>query len=182
MKTEQVSHAGKQLLRLGSVGKPHGLAGRFFIYGRTEPLPSDLDTVLVGVTPQSAQKATITEHFFQQDKPTLKLSIFTSRNEVEAAQRQTLWCFAEDLEVDGENEFLWQSLVGRKVLWANGSEAGHVLRVESYGGQDLLAVGDETRELNVPIVDAHMNTDFAASDLIQLHTDADYWSELWAQR
>lgn len=60
-------------------------------------------------------------------------------NAADALNRQTIWIDASEVDVD-EDEYLWDELVGFKVMTTDGEILGKVDTLVEFGAQDNLCV------------------------------------------
>ena len=126
----------------GRIGRPHGLDGSFYV---TRPMPEALvDGAPVRVGERST---TISRRAGTAAKPIVRLAMFASRTEVEAARGEALWVSREALTLE-EDEFWADDLVGLRVVDGD-REVGIVERVRELPSCEVLEVG----ELLIPLVE-----------------------------
>ncbi len=84
-------------LLIGTVGKPHGLRGAFFVSGRSEPVPKSCKKVSLGEEPSSGQVFAVAVASVQQDRPVMALESVTDRTAIEAISLVVEAAVFEDL-------------------------------------------------------------------------------------
>lgn len=140
-------------LRVGIVGKAHGLRGSFFVSGRDELIPASCKTLRVGATAESGSILTITENRWQAGRPILSAKECKRREDAEAIAGQALWMERSQLVVDQNSEYLWVDLPGRQVLTVAGEDFGEVREVYNVGASDILELVDTAgRVYDVPLI------------------------------
>jgi 16S rRNA processing protein RimM len=122
-------------LRLGLIGRAHGLAGAFRVVGAAEWYSfAPGATVLVDGTPREVVSVAGT-----QDAPILALSGFSSREDAAAVLGRPLELRASDAPAREEDAFWVRDLVGMRAL-AGGREIGRVTDVLERPANDVLVV------------------------------------------
>lgn len=166
-------------LRVGVVGKAHGLRGSFFISGRDELIPMSYKTLRVGADPESGQVLTITQSKWQTDRPLLDCKEVTRREEAEALTGQILWVQKQQIPVDTKQEFLWADLPGRAVLTPDGQVVGQVVSIYNVGAADVLELrGSDGRLFDVPLLPLYfVMSDLASDKPLRLVVDLEVLQE-----
>ena len=125
---------------LGKITQPHGVKGLVKVICYTD------DPALLGET-TLYKEATGTDII----KLTMKNSMgkywiaaidgIHDRNQVDPYRNMELWADKDILpEIEDDDEFYVQDLIGMKALTTEGQEAGHVLSVQNFGASDLLEI------------------------------------------
>ena len=127
--------AGRQV-SAGSVGRPHGLDGSFYVSHPTEELAVGTEVEVGGL------RAVVERRAGTAERPIIRLEGVSDRNAAEALRGETLRVEAGELE---EDEYLTEDLVGCEV-----PGIGAVRRVIALPSCDVLEVGDDA--VLVPLV------------------------------
>jgi ribosomal 30S subunit maturation factor RimM len=177
-------------IRLGTIGRAHGLRGSFFISGRDEPLPQSLmgRQVLVGASIENAQTMTLLKADQRSNGVTASLEGVTSRESVEVLKGRNLWGRRLDLHLKSD-EVLVGELKGLTVFDDTGAVVGVVESVLFYPGDQMnlnvVKQRSDGRWLEMEIswgatyIDAYRTTDLKA---IYLSVSGDVFDELWTLR
>ncbi len=140
-------------LRVGRIGKAHGLRGSFFISERQELLPASYKTLRVGPSAESGQTLTITECRWQGGRPVVWCREVTSRSDAEKLVGLELWVERTQLAVDTEREYLWAEMAGRVVKSLSGNDFGVVRGIYNLGATDVIEVDSAgSRRYDIPVV------------------------------
>ena len=134
---------GSDLVRVGRVGKPHGLDGGFFVEG-----PSEREDVFANGATLFAggQPATVVaSRRGSGGRPVILLDRHVERGAELAVARATLPSLAD------EDEFYVFQLVGLSVEEENGRLLGRVREVLEYPGNDVLELDSGA---SLPLVEA----------------------------
>ncbi len=129
------------MLHVGDIQGVHGLKGALTIYSYTRPADgiAGYSCWWVGESEQQA-KAYPVRRCWQHGKRVLaELEGVDGRNAAEALKGQKIWVAQGEVEV-GEDEYLWEELIGCEVCTDDGVLLGRVTALEEYGAQDNLAV------------------------------------------
>lgn len=140
-------------LKLGVVGKPHGIRGAFFVNGRDEPFPKKFRDIVLGSNPEAGKRAVVTAVATAQDRSVISIEQCTSREAAEALAGLPIWIAAVHVAIDEQTEYLWSDITGRVVVAPEGEILGEVMRVVNYGASDVVVIVDQVRgHLEVPFV------------------------------
>ncbi|MCW2759099.1 MAG: rimM [Nocardioidaceae bacterium] len=144
---------------VGRISKAHGVRGEVAVEVRTDE-PDKRFTVGARLAlrgkhpglPATVTIATIRQH---QDRLLLTLDEVPDRNAAEAARGALLYVDLPTDEVPDDPEvFFDHQLVGLGAEDTDGTGLGTVKEVLHHGGQDLLVIEAEGREVLVPFVEA----------------------------
>jgi len=129
------------MLEVGVIQKAHGLKGALTVYSHTRPAIgiAGYSFWWLGSTPESARRYPVTR-CWQHGKRIL--AELQDIHDIQAAEKLgglKIWVPTGDVDVD-EDEYLWEDLIGCRVLLQDGSLLGEVTALEEYGAQDILSV------------------------------------------
>lgn len=128
-------------VRVGKVGKPHGLEGAFVVEGASE----DPDRFAIGTTLLvGGEIAEVVESKKAGGRPVIRLDRDVPRGAEIEVERG-------DLPEPGENEYYAFQLVGLEVEEAGGQRLGRVTEISSGPANDVLELDTG---LALPLVDA----------------------------
>jgi 16S rRNA processing protein RimM len=142
------------LVRIGRVGKPHGLDGSFFVEGASE----DEERFAEGATLRVAgEPATVVSSKRSRGRPVIRLDRDAPRGAELAVPRS-------ELPPTGENEYYAFQLVGLEVEEEGGRSLGRVREVQPGVANDVLELDSG---LALPLVDACvLEVDLARSRIL----------------
>lgn len=175
------NQANDSWLKIGRVGRAHGLRGDFFVSGRDEPIPKSYGKLLIGDVPESARPTTIEKLGWLNERPVLKCSLASDRTAAEQLSGQPIWVAASAVQVDNAKEYLWSDLEGRQVNDARGVCLGRVRSVYNAGAGDVIEIEDQVgRLLDVPMIAQYFDMSFTRGESeLTLVVTADFFNELW---
>jgi len=129
------------MLEVGAVHKPHGLKGALIVYSHTRPAIgiAGYSFWWLGDSPASAERYKVKRCWQHGRRILAELQDVSDVGAAEKLVGSHIWVPAENVEV-GEDEYLWQDLVGCEVRCTDGSLLGSVIALEEYGAQDILTV------------------------------------------
>lgn len=138
----------EHLLEVGAVTGPHGLKGALTIFSHTRPAIgiAGYSFWWVGASPESATSYKVKRCWQHGGKKILaELEGVCDHDDAKALKQQHIWVEAREVEV-GDDEYLWESLAGFKVITTGGEILGVVAALTEFGAQDNLCVvtTDET--------------------------------------
>lgn len=167
-------------LKIGKVGKAHGLRGAFFVRDRDELVPKAYGTLRVGAEPASAKVARIKGSQWQNGAPLLMLDIVPDRTAAEELVGQDLWVERRKVSLDEEAEFLWSDLEGRKVTDSQDRLVGTLVAIYNTGSSDIAVVENEERgHLEIALIGDYFDMDFSEEGPIRLSVEASLFDDLW---
>lgn len=167
-------------VNLGSIGKPLGLDGAFFVFGRDELISKSIRTLEVELGSKRMHSAVI-RCWWHNSRVVAKLEQLSDRTAVEAWKGAKLSCLRDQLSVDDSSEYLWQDLISKNVIDPKGQLVGKVVRVENYGASDVVEISDGSqRLLAIPLVSSYFDMSFKAGDeFLRLIVSAETFDEAW---
>jgi 16S rRNA processing protein RimM len=141
-------------VQVGRVGKPHGLAGAFFV----EQASDDADRFTVGATLLVAGEPTeVVESKRAGGRPVIRLDREVDRGAAIEVERSAL-------PEPGEGEYYAFQLVGLEVHEAGGAILGRVVEISTNPANDVLELDTG---LALPLVDACVQeVDLAAGRIL----------------
>ena len=173
-------------LKLGIVGRAHGLRGSFFVSARDEPIPASVHTVRIGDNPSELADIKIENRLWQSGRPVLKCDVASDRTSAELLTGKPLWCESSQVKVDDADEYLLSDMLNRKVLDANQITVGIVEDVYlAASGVVNLVVFDESRnaDIEIPMIGAYVNMNFKRNEsTLNLAVAAEVFAEIWNDR
>jgi 16S rRNA processing protein RimM len=130
-----------ELVRVGRVGRPHGLDGSFFVEGASE----DQERFAKGATLRvGGEPATVVASKRSRGRPVIRL-------DREALRGAELCVLRSELPTPGENEYYAFQLVGLEVEEEGGRRLGRVTEIQPGVANDVLQLDSG---LALPLVDA----------------------------
>jgi 16S rRNA processing protein RimM len=134
---------GSDLVRVGRVGKPHGLDGGFFVEGASErkDIFAQGATLYVAGEPMTV----VGSRHGSGGRPVIRLDRHVERGAELAVARATL------PRLDDADEFYVFQLVGLNVEEEGGRQLGRVREVLEYPGNDVLELDSGA---SLPLVEA----------------------------
>lgn len=178
--------ATSQWIKIGLVGRPHGLRGDFFVSGREEPLPTSYRNIAIGSDPGWGDKAAVLQIRHQNGQSVMRCSASTSRDSATGLCGRPIWVPREQIEVDEEQHFLWGDLIGRAVEDCDGLKLGHAFQVYNVGASDIMVVRDDQgKALEIAIAPPYFDTDGLSQAvslgrvrlLVQATVFEDFWQD-----
>jgi 16S rRNA processing protein RimM len=168
-------------VRIGVVGKPHGLKGAFFIHGRAEPLPLTIKTLRIGKTPESAQSTKLLSRSTGSgNSEVLRCEAAGDRTAAEKLQGNFLWAHRDEIGLAEEVDCLRSDIIGKAVLDLTGKELGVIEDVYDCGASDIVTIRQGHRSADIPLVPTYFDMDFsAAATHLQLQVNGEVFDELW---
>jgi 16S rRNA processing protein RimM len=175
-----VSYRKNHWVQLGTIGKPHGLRGGFFVSGRSSLLPKGVKTLVLNPDKQNLQLVMKSQRL-QSSRVVVFCDELNSPEDVKIYSGQTLWCARSEIKLN-EREYLWADLIGCKVVDAKGILMGSIVRVENYGASDIVTIKADKSEqhVSIPFVSSYFQMDFGPlDDEISLLVGCDLFHDLW---
>ena len=166
-------------VKIGIVGKAHGLRGAFFISGRDIELPSEIEEVSIGEEGSGRNMFRVLATRMQSGRPLIQLEGIGAREQVKDYLGQALWARRVAFEVEGD-EYMWHDVVGKKVVDENDNLVGTIINIDNYGAADIVVIESEKGFLPVSFIDAYFDMSFKRKDeQIKMIVDVDIFDESW---
>lgn len=148
-------------IKLGSCGRPHGIAGGFslsLLNNESTSLKKGLK-VLLRPKGDSSSIGSEGEVFTIKsvkigNKGIVYFEEVSDRNSVEAMVPFDLYVSRQDLPEPGEGEFYVEDLVGLEVINQSGEKLGSVINYFDNGAQIVLSIQLGTEKIELPFVDS----------------------------
>jgi len=175
----------KKKIHLGSIGKPHGVVGAFFIHGRADQIP-DVENVFIGSDEDKVQSAKVMRSFISAKKPVLQIDLISSREELTKYQRQNIFAELAELDFDDENEFFLNDVVGKTIEFKgqNGTEIfGTISAIYETPSNLNISIGHQNREIDLPFNQEYFDMNFSpeAKSILLLFNPKDL-EEFWIKK
>lgn len=170
------------MVPIGTIGRPHGLRGAFFVSGRDEPVPSVYREVWIGAAPGVARCVKIVRSFLQAGRPALIVDGAADRTAVEALTGQTVFVERSRLEHAREPEaLLYSDVDGAEVVDQSGVTLGRVRGIYETGASPVAEVlsADGERAVDIPLVALYVDFRKTRRGLLVLAVAGSLFEELW---
>lgn len=174
--------AESRWILLGTVGKPLGLRGAFFVSGRSDPIPERCKQVFIGPTAEvEGTSFFLSSYRDPQKRPVISLEEVQDRTSVERMRGSSIWMLREELDLDESSEFLWADIIGAEVFDVEGVLMGSIVDMANYGASDIAVIEHpDLGRVEIPFVDVYVDMTFRAPvsrvDLIVASSVfADFW-------
>lgn len=172
-------------VQIGVVGKPYGLRGAFYISGREEPLFEDCTTVIIDdkATPKSVLYK-IRIHKIHKGRSTLQLENHEDRTSIESLVGTPIWANVEEIVVEDDEEYLWDDVIGRKVLSLKREEVGEIIDMANYGASDIVEIRNiRGAVIELPFNEFYFDMSFQFGEHeVSLIVDEETFEDLWSDR
>lgn len=177
------SSLSQRWVKIGTVGKAHGLQGAFFVSGRDGSLDPTIQQVRIGPALDKSKPYKVLASRMQAARPLVQCEDVTSRDAAESLCNLGLWCLRHEISLDDDSEYLWDDLMGRTLYDKDEVSMGEISAVVNYGATDIIEVRDpKGRSLSIPFVDAYIRMDFEpAGASIWLKVSAEIFAEAWEE-
>ena len=156
-----------QRIKIGSIGKGHGLKGAFYLGGRTELLPAEIKTLIIDDNASGISSLTLEWQKAMGGGVVVKCKELVSRSDVDAQRRKSLYVLRCWLDVKEDDEYCWADLIGKQIIDMEGSLLGAIARVDNYGAGDVITIqetgGDRT--LAIPFIRDYVDMSFVSMDM-----------------
>jgi len=129
------------LLYIGDILNPHGLKGSLIVFSHTRPANAVAGYLrwYIGKNEKDAREFTVEDCHQHKKRILAKLDGIDFIDEAEKLKGLKIFVPEAEVEVD-EDEFLWQDLIGCKVLDQDGQSLGEVTNLHEFGAQDNLEI------------------------------------------
>ncbi|MFQ5344835.1 MAG: ribosome maturation factor RimM [Mariprofundus sp.] len=128
-------------LHIGDVLGAHGLKGALIVYSHTRPADAvaGYSCWWLGETSEAATAYTLKRCWQHGRRILAEIEGISDCQSAEALKGQKVWIPTDEVET-GEDEYLWEDLIGCRVLQRGDDLLGTVIALEEYGAQDNLLV------------------------------------------
>jgi 16S rRNA processing protein RimM len=167
-------------IKVGKVGKSHGLAGEFFLSGRDEPFKDKISKVQIGKSIENSNSYEVEKISQQSGRALINLVGFKSRNDSEALLHQSVWALRSELTIS-EDEFYWDDLKDKPVELEDGTRIGKVFSFNNFGASDVVEIVNESKQsLMLPFVDQYFHIERSIDEsAVILAVENDVIEDLW---
>lgn len=142
------------LLVVGRIGRAHGVLGEATVEVRTD-LPDERFYVGAQLTTDPAHHGPLTVESARGHNGVLLLKFTQVKDRTQVEKLRDVLLLADvdvDEELEDEDEFHVQQLLGAQVITVDGQRVGTLTDVINLPGQDLLAVEGKNGEVLIPFV------------------------------
>lgn len=167
--------ADREWIKIGRIGKAHGLLGGFHITESHSLLVQGRgDRIVVGKSPLLGLSTEVRDNQTLKQRTLLFLEAFVDRNAVEAHRGESLWAL-------DTNESPHEGFIGMKVFDRNKSYLGTVRNFCNYGASDIAELHSaDGLALDIPFVDEYCVVEQSSSEkYLRLKVSKDVFSEFW---
>ncbi len=148
-------------LHVGDILGAHGLKGTLIIFSHTRPASAvaGYSCWWVGESAETAETHDIKRCWQHGKRMLAEIDGINNCNDAEALKGMKIWITADEVET-GDDEYLWEELIGCEVFDKNTEQAlGTVMALEEYGAQDNLVVktpadAEQSGEWLIPFTEA----------------------------
>ena len=167
-------------IRIGKVGKSHGVQGEFFLSGRDEPFNETLTTAFIGKDEKTAAKYGVAHISQKSERTIIKLKDVDSRDDANRLLHLSIWALRDELNLS-EDEFYWDDMKNKPVVLPNGQEVGKILTFNNFGASDVVEViNDKKQSLMLPFVDQYFKIkESVDGPSVILNVEYEIIEELW---
>ncbi len=144
----------EDLLLVGKVIRPHGLAGllRIWSYADSEESFTDAETVFLeplagGYHPFEIEAIRPHKNFYL-----MKLYGLTSLEQTEAYRGAGIYIRKPAHEAEEEGTYFWHELIGLGVYLCTGEYVGELKHIFPTGGNDIYVVQKDEKEVLIPAI------------------------------
>lgn len=169
MATKQFTPDADNLVRVGRVGKAHGIKGELKVrpdFGLPEDFLHYRDVSLLKPGADSLQDYKVSRCRPLANVVVLQLDGIIDRTMAESFCGSEVWIDKELLADLADGDFYWHELIGLQVVTEEGRKLGQVEKIMATGGHDILVVLGGGREYLIPLrKEFLLNSDLAAGVL-----------------
>ncbi len=129
-------------LHVGDILGAHGLKGTLTVYSHTRPADAvaGYSCWWLGETSEAAKRYVLKRCWQHGQRMLAEIEGVTDCSSAEVLKGLKVWISADEVKTD-EDEYLWEELIGCKVVRQGSNELlGTVAALEEYGAQDNLLV------------------------------------------
>ncbi|MDX8384383.1 MAG: ribosome maturation factor RimM [Ghiorsea sp.] len=129
------------MLYIGDILNPHGLKGAFIVFSHTRPAHAVAGYLrwFVGKTEDDVRMYDVSNCHQHGKKMRAILEGVESIEQAQALKGMKIWIADEDVQRD-DDEYLWDELIGCKVIDQDGETLGEVSKLQEFGAQDIIEI------------------------------------------
>ena len=177
-----------QFVKIGKVGKAHGLMGFFVLVGRDEKLEFHPKTVRIGQNPETLPNHSVAGiKAIDSLKVCLKLDQF-DLNSLKSILHHDVWVHRSELPKLSDEEVFLSDLNNKELFGACGTSIGIIESAFQRIGQIPVIVVvslDGKKDLEIPFSDLYFNLgqiDLAQASSLKMLVSASTFDEIWNAR
>lgn len=176
-----MSESADSWVKIGIVGRPHGLGGAFFVSRRKDSIPKSYKEVRIGDRADQADTFKVKTSRMQAGRPLLHLESHRRREAVEPLVGSSIWVARHIMEIDTTSEYAWHDLIDLKVTDNAGTILGKIINVANFGASDIITIVDDAgRSLDIPIVGNYVLVEeISKGENVKLAVSKDVFDSLW---
>lgn len=166
-------------VKIGIVGKAHGLRGAFFISGRDIALPPEVKEISIGEEGSGRGSFKVIASRMQSGRPLVQVETIDVKEKVKSYIGQAVWARRVAFDVN-KDEYMWHDIVGKRVVDVSGKELGTIISIDNYGAADIIVIEAEKGLLPVSFVATYFDMSFKRKDeLIKMTVDVEIFEDSW---
>ena len=175
----------KKWLKIGVVGRAHGLQGSFFVSSRDEAIPDSIKSIRIGKDISTAREFKVTQRTWQNNRPTLRCDGIVDRTAAEKLCGASVWAEESAVPVADAEEYLWSDVRGRTVIGSDDVVIGVIEDVyQPAQSVNLVIVSpDGKRDVEIPMTRDYIDMSFVrGGHELRLMVPANTFEEVWNVR
>lgn len=134
-----MSKKSDNLILLGVIKSAHGIKGDVIIRSYTDPVDNIIKLPIIDKNNLKYKVKLI--RIDSKNQLICRIEGYNSRNDAEALSKTELFCLRTDLkDIQEDDEFYIQDLIGLKILDNNKNEIGSVVNIHNYGAGNLVEI------------------------------------------
>ena len=154
-------------VKIGIIGKAHGLGGLFFLSGRDSLFEHKVSYVYIERA-GSYKKMRLAQILVRGGKTVLGLDRIKSREDLSSYQGASVYIRRDEINLDN-SEYLWSDLIGKRVVDCNQNPLGTVFKLDNFGASNIVSIKDESdRTWMVPFTEEFFDMDFSSDSSSQI--------------
>ena len=129
------------MLYIGDILNPHGLKGSLIVFSHTRPANAVAGYLrwYIGKDESKVTEYTVVDCHQHKKRILAKLEGIEHIDQAETLKGMKIFVPEDEVEVE-DDEFLWQDLIGCKVVDQHGHKLGEVTALHEFGAQDNLEI------------------------------------------
>ena len=144
----------ENLLLIGKVVRPHGLAGvlRIKSYARSEESLLNARTIFLKPSSGETRACVVLSVKPHKNIHLIKLKGLHSLEEAEKYRGAEVLIRRDSLTRENEEDYFWHELIGLRVYLKGGRYVGTIKHILSTGGNDIYVVQEGEKEFLIPAI------------------------------
>lgn len=170
----------KQWIQIGTVGKPYGLKGQFFLSGREGLFEGEVNELRVGMSLGSSVSFSLSSVCSRGGRQLINLKGLQDRGQCAALVHQKIWVKREELTIT-DDEFYFCDLEGKDVISSKGDVIGKVTGVDNFGASDVIEINNsDVQTLMLPFTNQYFDMiESIDGPKVVLTVDCELVEDLW---